>query len=60
MVVAWTYAVAVNFVASYRDTVDKVGESTVGLQNENSKDEEAIVDTAVEKDEGPVHVERQS
>lgn len=42
MVVAWTYAVAVNFVPGYRDTVDKVGESTVGLESGGSgKDEEA-------------------
>ncbi|KAB8241008.1 major facilitator superfamily domain-containing protein [Aspergillus flavus] len=32
MIVAWTYAVAVNFVPAYRDTVDKTGESDVGLQ----------------------------
>ncbi|PKY04029.1 MFS general substrate transporter [Aspergillus campestris IBT 28561] len=31
MVVAWTYAIAVNFVPAYRDTVDKVGASEVGL-----------------------------
>lgn len=42
MVVAWTYAVAVNFSPSYRDTVDKVGESTVGLQESN--DEEKVVE----------------
>lgn len=42
MVVALTYAVAVNFAPSYRDTVDKVGSSTVGLQNTgNGDDEEA-------------------
>lgn len=58
MVVAWTYCVAVNWVPAYRDTVDKVGESTVGLQDESSKDEEAIVGAAGEKDEGSVHVER--
>ncbi|KAL1987652.1 hypothetical protein VTN96DRAFT_2893 [Rasamsonia emersonii] len=33
MVVAWTYAMAVNFVPSYRDTVDKVGASKIGLEN---------------------------
>ncbi|KAJ5709918.1 hypothetical protein N7493_009510 [Penicillium malachiteum] len=33
MVVAWTYAVAVNFVPEYRNTVDKIGESTVGFQD---------------------------
>ncbi|GMG12143.1 unnamed protein product [Aspergillus oryzae] len=32
MIVAWTYAVAGNFVPAYRDTVDKTGESDVGLQ----------------------------
>lgn len=72
MVVAWTYAVAVNFVPSYKLTVDKVGESTVGLQNQSFKDEEAVVGTSrdiVEKDTGnagasldkeggPVHIER--
>ncbi|KAH1827690.1 hypothetical protein KXX27_008201 [Aspergillus fumigatus] len=31
MVAAWTYAVAVNFVPAYRDTVDKVGDSQIGL-----------------------------
>jgi FHS family L-fucose permease-like MFS transporter len=36
MVVAWTYAVAVNFSPSYRVTVDKIGESTIGLQNGES------------------------
>ena len=54
MVVAWTYAVTVNFAPSYRNTVDKVGESTVGLQNESSKDEEAVVETKSEKEAAPV------
>lgn len=72
MVVAWTYAIAVNFVPSYKLTVDKVGESTVGLQNQNLKDEEAAAgttrevgeghfgpgDEAVDKEGGPVHIER--
>ncbi|KAF3394276.1 L-fucose-proton symporter [Penicillium rolfsii] len=72
MVVAWTYAVAVNFVPSYKLTVDKVGESTVGLRNQNVKDEEVVVGTSddmAEKDAGhtgaslgkeggPVHIER--
>ncbi|GAQ44494.1 hypothetical protein AtubIFM56815_001077 [Aspergillus tubingensis] len=34
MVVAWTYALAVNFVPAYRDMVDKVGESEIGLRDE--------------------------
>lgn len=55
MVVAWTYAVAVNFVPSYARTVDKVGESTVGLQNESIKDEEAVVGTKTEKEEAWTH-----
>lgn len=55
MVVAWTYAVAVNFVPSYSMTVDKVGESTVGLQSQDSKDEEAAVGTKTEKEEVPTH-----
>lgn len=72
MVVAWTYAVAVNFVPSYKLTVDKVGQSTVGLQNQDIKVEEAVVGTVPEtpekhsapggetldKEGGPVHIER--
>lgn len=60
MVVAWTYAIAVNFVPAYRITVDKVGESTVGLQNDSPKDEEAVVETdmGTEKEGEAVHVER--
>ncbi|GLB45275.1 putative major facilitator superfamily protein [Lyophyllum shimeji] len=30
-IIAWTYAVMVNFVPSYRDPADKVGESDLGL-----------------------------
>ncbi|KAJ6135975.1 hypothetical protein N7512_001135 [Penicillium capsulatum] len=55
MVLAWTYAVAVNFVPSYRITVDKVGESTVGLQDQVGKDEEAVVATTTEKEDVAVH-----
>lgn len=40
MVVAWTYAVAVNFVPAYRDTVDKVGASEVGLVGDGVGGEE--------------------
>ncbi|KAL4797319.1 major facilitator superfamily domain-containing protein [Aspergillus venezuelensis] len=46
MVLAWTYAVAVNFVPSYRETVDKVGDSTVGLTEGN----EGVVGVHEEKD----------
>lgn len=58
MVVAWTYAVAVNFVPVYTITVDKVGESTIGLEESQSpKDEEAMnTDDATEK-RSTVHVE---
>ncbi|KAJ6113679.1 hypothetical protein N7523_006996 [Penicillium sp. IBT 18751x] len=42
-VAAWTHALAVNFVPSYARTVDKVGESTIGLPNESDKDEEAAI-----------------
>lgn len=44
MVVAWTYSVAVNFVPGYRNTVDRVGASTVGLRD----DEEAVAGVVVE------------
>ncbi|KAF7597441.1 hypothetical protein BBP40_003688 [Aspergillus hancockii] len=44
MVVAWTYAVAVNFIPSYRDTVDKIGESEIGLQGDNDATKEKDVE----------------
>jgi MFS transporter, FHS family, L-fucose permease len=31
MVLAWTYAVCVNFVPAYRDPADKIGDSDLGL-----------------------------
>lgn len=62
MVVAWTYAAAVNFVPSYRDTVDKVGQSRIGIQNTgSSKDEESGVlekEKEMEMDAGAVHIEK--
>ncbi|EAW15893.1 putative l-fucose permease [Aspergillus fischeri NRRL 181] len=59
MVAAWTYAVAVNFVPAYRDTVDKVGDSQIGLTEGDGagvmKDIEA---RGMEKSaEGSVHIE---
>ncbi|KAJ5550647.1 Major facilitator superfamily domain general substrate transporter [Penicillium sp. DV-2018c] len=58
MVVAWTYAVAVNFVPAYVITVDKVGTSTVGLEN-HVEDEEACSETTYveEKNLEATHVE---
>jgi FHS family L-fucose permease-like MFS transporter len=65
MVVAWTYAVAVNFSPSYRVTVDKIGESTIGLQNSGvvHKDVEAAevekeMDTKESVDPHMSHVEQ--
>ena len=62
MVVAWTYAIAVNFVPSYTNTVDRIGESDVGLESQSTKDEETVmdshdIDTVGEKPQA-VHVER--
>ncbi|KAJ5085581.1 hypothetical protein N7532_010352 [Penicillium argentinense] len=55
MVIAWTYAVAVNFSPTYRDTVDKVGESTVGLQNEAVDEEKVDVGMNPETKDVPDH-----
>ena len=33
MIAAWTYALCVNFIPSYRDPADKIGAATIGLQN---------------------------
>lgn len=43
MVGAWTYAICVNFVPPYRDPADKIGASTIGIENAGAKsDEEAV------------------
>ena len=52
MVVAWTYAVSVNFVPAYTSTVDKVGQSQLGLENPNAKDEESHDMAPAEGDHG--------
>lgn len=56
MVVAWTYAVAVNFVPAYTITMDKVGESTVGI-DAGSKDEEAMGEADESKKVSTAHIE---
>lgn len=40
-VAAYTYAVAVNFVPSYRDPADMVGDSDLGLERRSSDEESA-------------------
>ncbi|KAK2812408.1 hypothetical protein FQN50_001409 [Emmonsiellopsis sp. PD_5] len=39
MVIAWSYALAVNFVPSYRDPADKIGDSGIGIVTEKSDEE---------------------
>ena len=63
MVVAWTYAIAVNFVPSYTNTVDKIGESDVGIDSQSTKDEESVmgshaIDETVGEKHQAIHVER--
>jgi hypothetical protein len=41
MVGSWTYALAVNFVPSYRVIADKIGDSVVGIKQ--APDEEKAV-----------------
>ena len=38
MIAAWTYALCVNFVPSYRDPADKIGAATIGIENAASGD----------------------
>jgi len=33
MVLAWTYALCVNFVPAYRNPADKIGAATIGLEH---------------------------
>ncbi|EZF92855.1 hypothetical protein H113_06304 [Trichophyton rubrum MR1459] len=51
MAVAWTYAICVNFVPSYRDPADKIGDSDIGITDAREDEErkgaaEVAVDTA--------------
>jgi FHS family L-fucose permease-like MFS transporter len=39
MVAAWSYAVCVNFVPSYRDPADKIGDSKIGLTDTPTDEE---------------------
>lgn len=43
MVLAWSYALCVNFVPAYRNPADKIGAATIGLEHSGgemgSKDE---------------------
>jgi FHS family L-fucose permease-like MFS transporter len=39
-VLAWTYALAVNFVPAYRDPIDMLGHTRIGLEN-GARDEES-------------------
>lgn len=52
MIGAWTYAVTVNFVPSYRDPADKIGQSDIGIVNKNNDklDEEIGTATVTKKD----------
>ena len=38
MIAAWTYAVCVNFVPSYRNPADKIGAATIGLDDNGRKE----------------------
>jgi FHS family L-fucose permease-like MFS transporter len=39
-VLAWTYSLAVNFVPAYRDPVDMMGHTEIGIKNTERNDEE--------------------
>lgn len=52
-----------NFVPAYTNTVDKIGESDVGLEGQSTKDEEDVmgshgIDESVGEKHEAIHVER--
>jgi len=53
MVLAWSYALCVNFVPAYRNPADKIGAATIGLEHGSG---EIGVGEDMEKDMG-VHKE---
>lgn len=56
MIAAWTYAVCVSFVPSYRNPADKIGAATIGLENSAEASSEGEVAEDPEKHAG-VHKE---
>ena len=61
---AYTYPLCVNFVPAYRDKVDKVGESAIGVEDDlgapraKAKDEPDADDERVAKEEWVVDGEK--
>jgi FHS family L-fucose permease-like MFS transporter len=47
-VVAWSYAICVNFVPSYRDPADKIQESGIGVGSASQPKDEVIPDNEKE------------
>ncbi|KAF2147513.1 uncharacterized protein K452DRAFT_217513 [Aplosporella prunicola CBS 121167] len=47
MIAAWSYAICVNYLPSYRDPADKIGASNIGVVG-GGKDEEETVEKAVD------------
>ncbi len=59
MVLAWSYALCVNFVPAYRDPADKIGAATIGLERsggEIGSGSEGVGGSDMEKEAG-VHKE---
>lgn len=50
---SFTYAVAVNFVPAYRDTIDAFSDTKVGLKEDHSTDEEMKVGTVSQEENAP-------
>ena len=54
MIAAWTYALCVNFVPSYRNPADKIAGATIGIENSEStgdvaSDVERVTESDIEK-----------
>lgn len=59
MAAAWTYAVCVNFIPSYRDVVDSFGEADVGIVHAHEDEENPAMHSNEEK-AGEDHVNGES
>ncbi|KAK2768851.1 hypothetical protein FQN54_000711 [Arachnomyces sp. PD_36] len=58
MVAAFSYAVAVNFVPTYRDPADKIGESEIGIVKD--KEDEEVAQKSVEEKVAEVNAAKEA
>ena len=49
MIAAWSYALCVNFVPSYRNPADQIGAGMIGIQDDEDRASDADVEARSER-----------